>query len=49
MEIEARNMEKFKNNFRSHPWIVFPTVLRPFVKQSILVESFEVQYMCLEF
>ncbi len=49
MELEARNMEKFKNNFSSYPRIVFPTVLHPFVKQSILVESFEVQYMWLEF
>lgn len=42
MELEARNMEKFKSNFCNHPGIVFPTVIHPFIKQSILVESFEV-------
>ena len=40
-------METFKINFGNHSNVVFPTVIRPFVTKSILVETFEVSLKVL--
>ncbi|XP_030588102.1 uncharacterized aarF domain-containing protein kinase 2 [Archocentrus centrarchus] len=41
LRFEARNIERFQNNFRDFDYVKFPTPLRPFVTRSILVETFE--------
>ncbi|KAM9495673.1 putative aarF domain-containing protein kinase 2 [Clarias gariepinus] len=41
LRCEARNMEKFKNNFKDLEYVKFPTPLRPFVTSTVLVETYE--------
>ncbi|KAM3609156.1 uncharacterized protein V6R79_010398 [Siganus canaliculatus] len=41
LRCEARNIERFRENFRNVDYIKFPTPLRPFVTRTILVETFE--------
>ncbi|XP_027897526.1 uncharacterized aarF domain-containing protein kinase 2 isoform X2 [Xiphophorus couchianus] len=41
LRFEARNIERFQENFRDVESIRFPTPLRPFVTRNILVETFE--------
>uniref|UniRef100_A0A3Q3VRR4 ABC1 atypical kinase-like domain-containing protein n=1 Tax=Mola mola TaxID=94237 RepID=A0A3Q3VRR4_MOLML len=41
LRFEARNMERFRENFCDVDYIKFPTPLRPFVTRNILVETFE--------
>lgn len=41
LRFEARNMERFRDNFRDVDYVKFPTPLRPFVTRTILVETFE--------
>lgn len=41
LRFEARNMEKFKNNFKDLEYVKFPTPLRPFVTRTVLVETYE--------
>uniref|UniRef100_A0A3Q3AMF5 AarF domain containing kinase 2 n=1 Tax=Kryptolebias marmoratus TaxID=37003 RepID=A0A3Q3AMF5_KRYMA len=41
LRFEARNMERFRENFRDVDHVKFPTPLRPFVTRNILVETFE--------
>ncbi|GCC35770.1 uncharacterized aarF domain-containing protein kinase 2 [Chiloscyllium punctatum] len=38
---EAKNMEKFRENFQNMESVKFPIPLRPFVTRTILVETFE--------
>nr|XP_046251409.1 uncharacterized aarF domain-containing protein kinase 2 [Scatophagus argus] len=41
LRFEARNIERFRENFREVDYVKFPTPLRPFVTRTILVETFE--------
>ncbi|XP_010745404.3 uncharacterized aarF domain-containing protein kinase 2 [Larimichthys crocea] len=41
LRFEAKNMERFRENFRDMDYVRFPTPLRPFVTRNILVETFE--------
>ncbi|XP_068459276.1 uncharacterized aarF domain-containing protein kinase 2 [Clinocottus analis] len=41
LRFEARNIERFQENFRNVDYVKFPTTLRPFVTRTILVETFE--------
>ncbi|XP_070686213.1 uncharacterized aarF domain-containing protein kinase 2 [Pempheris klunzingeri] len=41
LRFEARNMERFRENFRDVDYVKFPTPLRPFITRTILVETFE--------
>ncbi|XP_048405433.1 uncharacterized aarF domain-containing protein kinase 2 isoform X2 [Stegostoma tigrinum] len=41
LRYEAKNMEKFRENFQSMESVKFPLPLRPFVTRTILVETFE--------
>ncbi|XP_042351922.1 uncharacterized aarF domain-containing protein kinase 2 [Plectropomus leopardus] len=41
LRFEARNIERFQENFRNVDYVRFPTTLRPFVTRTILVETFE--------
>uniref|UniRef100_G3NI61 ABC1 atypical kinase-like domain-containing protein n=1 Tax=Gasterosteus aculeatus aculeatus TaxID=481459 RepID=G3NI61_GASAC len=41
LRFEAKNIERFQENFRNVDYVKFPTTLRPFVTRSILVETFE--------
>ncbi|XP_064636450.1 uncharacterized aarF domain-containing protein kinase 2-like [Lineus longissimus] len=41
LRVEARCLDKFYDNFEDNPNIRFPRPVRPFVKRSILVETFE--------
>lgn len=41
LRFEARNIEKFKRNFKNVDFVRFPTPLQPFVTRTILVETFE--------
>ncbi|XP_030628754.1 uncharacterized aarF domain-containing protein kinase 2 [Chanos chanos] len=41
LRFEAKNMEKFKENFKDLDYIKFPTPLRPFVTRTVLVETYE--------
>ncbi|XP_041111197.1 uncharacterized aarF domain-containing protein kinase 2 isoform X2 [Polyodon spathula] len=41
LRYEARNMEKFQENFQDVDFVKFPTPLRPFITRNILVETFE--------
>lgn len=41
LRFEARNIERFRDNFRNVDYVKFPTPLRPFVTRTILVETFE--------
>ncbi|XP_037621989.1 uncharacterized aarF domain-containing protein kinase 2 [Sebastes umbrosus] len=41
LRFEAKNIERFQENFRNVDYVKFPTPLRPFVTRSILVETFE--------
>ncbi|KAI5100275.1 hypothetical protein C0J45_9261, partial [Silurus meridionalis] len=41
LRFEAKNMEKFKNNFKDLEYVKFPTPLRPFVTSTVLVETYE--------
>ncbi|XP_062317043.1 uncharacterized aarF domain-containing protein kinase 2 isoform X2 [Osmerus eperlanus] len=41
LRFEARNIERFRENFKDVDFVKFPTPLRPFVTRSILVETFE--------
>ncbi|KAI4874316.1 hypothetical protein NFI96_013948, partial [Prochilodus magdalenae] len=41
LRFEARNIERFKNNFKDLEYVKFPTPLRPFVTRSVLVETYE--------
>lgn len=47
LRFEARNMEKFKNNFKDLEYVKFPTPLRPFVTRTVLVETYEVSAFCV--
>lgn len=42
LRFEAKNIERFRDNFRDVEYVKFPTPLRPFVTRTILVETFEV-------
>lgn len=42
LRFEARNIERFRENFRDVDYVKFPTPLQPFVTRTILVETFEV-------
>lgn len=42
LRFEARNIERFRENFRDVDYVKFPTPLQPFVTRAILVETFEV-------
>lgn len=48
LRFEARNIERFQENFRDVDGIKFPTPLRPFVTRNILVETFEVSVWFLK-
>ncbi|XP_049579597.1 uncharacterized aarF domain-containing protein kinase 2 [Syngnathus scovelli] len=41
LRFEAKNIERFRENFRNVDYVKFPTPLRPFVTRAILVETFE--------
>ncbi|XP_004069941.1 uncharacterized aarF domain-containing protein kinase 2 [Oryzias latipes] len=41
LRCEAKNMERFLENFRDVDHVRFPTPMRPFVTRNILVETFE--------
>ncbi|XP_061578479.1 uncharacterized aarF domain-containing protein kinase 2 [Cololabis saira] len=41
LRFEAKNIERFQENFRNVDHVKFPTPLRPFVTRNILVETFE--------
>ncbi|KAM4618992.1 putative aarF domain-containing protein kinase 2 isoform 1-T1 [Polymixia lowei] len=41
LRFEARNIERFRQNFRDVDFVKFPTPLRPFITRTILVETFE--------
>ncbi|XP_068169918.1 uncharacterized aarF domain-containing protein kinase 2 isoform X2 [Antennarius striatus] len=41
LRFEARNIERFRENFRDVDYVKFPTPLRPFVTRTVLVETFE--------
>ncbi|XP_040894613.1 uncharacterized aarF domain-containing protein kinase 2 [Toxotes jaculatrix] len=41
LRFEAKNIERFRDNFRGVDYVRFPTPLRPFVTRTILVETFE--------
>ncbi|XP_035498897.1 uncharacterized aarF domain-containing protein kinase 2 [Scophthalmus maximus] len=41
LRFEAKNIDRFRDNFRDVDYVKFPTPLRPFVTKSILVETFE--------
>ncbi|XP_074533685.1 putative aarF domain-containing protein kinase 2 isoform X1 [Halichoeres trimaculatus] len=41
LRFEAKNIERFRENFRDVTYVKFPTPLRPFVTRTILVETFE--------
>ncbi|XP_036432304.1 uncharacterized aarF domain-containing protein kinase 2 [Colossoma macropomum] len=41
LRFEARNIERFKNNFKDLKYVKFPTPLRPFVTRTVLVETYE--------
>ncbi|XP_057693823.1 uncharacterized aarF domain-containing protein kinase 2 [Corythoichthys intestinalis] len=41
LRFEAKNIERFRENFRNVDYVKFPTPLRPFVTRTILVETFE--------
>ncbi|KAK1788802.1 hypothetical protein P4O66_002614 [Electrophorus voltai] len=41
LRFEAKNMERFKNNFKDFECVKFPTPLRPFVTRTVLVETYE--------
>ncbi|XP_062990588.1 uncharacterized aarF domain-containing protein kinase 2 [Elgaria multicarinata webbii] len=41
LRYEARNLERFRHNFRDVDYVTFPVPLRPFVTRNILVETFE--------
>nr|XP_056703098.1 uncharacterized aarF domain-containing protein kinase 2 [Euleptes europaea] len=41
LRCEARNLERFRLNFRDEDSVKFPVPLRPFVTRNILVETFE--------
>lgn len=47
MRIEAINIQRFKRNFQSHSSVVFPTVMDCFVRQSVLIETFEVWFLSI--
>lgn len=42
LRFEAKNIERFCENFRDVDFVKFPIPLRPFVTRTILVETFEV-------
>lgn len=41
LRFEAKNIERFRDNFRDVDFVKFPTPLRPFITRTILVETFE--------
>ncbi|XP_066524664.1 uncharacterized aarF domain-containing protein kinase 2 [Hoplias malabaricus] len=41
LRFEARNIERFKKNFKDLDYVKFPTPLRPFVTRTVLVETYE--------
>ncbi|XP_028814516.1 uncharacterized aarF domain-containing protein kinase 2 isoform X2 [Denticeps clupeoides] len=41
LRFEARNFERFRENFRDVDFVKFPMPLRPFVTSTVLVETFE--------
>lgn len=43
MRQEARNLERFHQDFQDDPRLVFPRPVHPWVTDSILVEDFEVK------
>lgn len=43
MRYEARNLERFRQNFLDVDFVKFPTPLRPLVTTDVLVETFEVR------
>lgn len=42
LRFEARNIERFRENFCNVDYVKFPTPLQPFVTRTVLVETFEV-------
>lgn len=43
MHYEARNLERFGQNFLHVDFVKFPTPVRPLVTADVLVETFEVR------
>ncbi|XP_069019724.1 uncharacterized aarF domain-containing protein kinase 2 isoform X1 [Embiotoca jacksoni] len=41
LRFEAKNIERFRENFLDVDYVKFPTPLRPFVTRAVLVETFE--------
>lgn len=41
LRYEAKNIEKFRDNFRDVSYVKFPIPLRPFVTRTVLVETYE--------
>ncbi|KAG5274040.1 hypothetical protein AALO_G00158500 [Alosa alosa] len=41
LRYEAKNIEKFRENFRDVHYVKFPIPLRPFVTRTVLVETYE--------
>ncbi|KAL2093880.1 hypothetical protein ACEWY4_011192 [Coilia grayii] len=41
LRYEARNIERFRENFRDVNYVKFPIPLRPFVTRTVLVETYE--------
>ncbi|CAG5957735.1 unnamed protein product [Menidia menidia] len=41
LRFEAKNIERFRENFRDVTNVKFPTPLRPFITRNVLVETFE--------
>ncbi|XP_029697305.1 uncharacterized aarF domain-containing protein kinase 2 [Takifugu rubripes] len=53
LRFEARNIERFRENFRNVGYVKFPKPLHPFVTRTVLVETFEESepisnYLCSE-
>ena len=45
LKLEAENLLKFQNLMNGYENIKFPTPITPFVTNSVLVESFEVNFL----
>lgn len=43
LRYEARNLERFRQNFLDVDFVKFPTPVRPLVTSEVLVETFEVR------
>ncbi|XP_070553879.1 uncharacterized aarF domain-containing protein kinase 2-like [Ptychodera flava] len=41
LRVEAKNLDRFNQNFQDVPCIKFPKPIRPYVKRDVMVETFE--------